>query len=236
MINKVKNRICDFVRRFREEMPAWEYALWWLVRVWLIIATIRDFTAHAEDGHYNLQMISNLLLTFALPLVSFVCGKKTFFGRLPLSANTVAVVMVFVTCVLGLHYRMYELYYWFDTAVHFIAGGVVVLLGISVMKALGQKNAAPVVYSACGFGLSCFASVFWEIYEFTFDNITGHDTQGWGCTPSPVLEKLLPDADPTRYALFDTMTDIVFGLAGAILGGIAVRLVLERKEKKALRG
>jgi len=236
MKNQLKNILADKVKNeiaeLKKEIPLWEYLLWWIMRIWLLIATILDYKEHLTDGHYNLQMTANFILMFILPTLHLLPRRKTFFARLPFRTQTIACAMIFITCVLGLHYGCYGKIYWFDTAVHFVGGFVVVPVGVYIVKALSSEKMSPLMASVSGFGLSCFAALFWEFYEFTFDNITGHNTQAWTDGPSDFFRKILPDMDPQRFPLLDTMTDLSFGLAGAVLGGIVLRLVYEHRAKK----
>lgn len=179
-------------------------------------------------------MISNLGMTFLLPLVKLLARGKNFFGRITLRTNGTVVFMVFATCVLGLHYNFYGNLYWYDTLLHFAAGILLVAVGTYIMRAFGETDMSPLISSVCGFGLSCFGSLFWEFYEFMFDNLTGAVTQAWWDGPTEFFASLIPDMDPRRYGLLDTMCDLSAGLFGALVAAVAVRIVAERRKKERL--
>jgi hypothetical protein len=93
---------------------------------------------------------------------------------------------------------------------------------------------APVIGAVCGFGLSFFAAVAWEIFEFVCDQFFDGNTQAWNFVPDERYLEILP-TDPTCYALLDTMTDLISGTAGSLLGGAALFALLVFKQKHAQR-
>ena len=81
----------------------------------------------------------------------------------------------------------------------------------------------------------------WECWEFSFDQLFGGDTQHWSLALAtetkinhlifqPAKEFMSEDWQ-ARFALMDTMTDIVANTLGAVIGGIVLKIAL-RKNKR----
>lgn len=71
----------------------------------------------------------------------------------------------------------------------------------------------------CALGFSFFISTCWELFEFSFDQIAGGDSQHWSYELAKAANNtrtFFKPRDPARFALMDTMTDIVFNTLGAV--------------------
>jgi len=123
------------------------------------------------------------------------------------------VVFVFSTLVLGEIHKFYSVFIWWDIFLHAIAGVGLALLGYVWIYNLiheGVVAARPVLYSLMIFCASVTALTIWEVYEFGIDQL------GWS------TNRMQP-------SLFDTMTDIAVGLAGALLICVGGYLLLRKK-------
>lgn len=217
---------------FRKEISIPEYIFWWICRGIMIYVVITTFI-ESSSGHFDLQMRANTVFLFILPTLHFLPRKLTFLARLHYRTQTIVCFMVIATSFAGNYLDWYGDWGFYDTFIHFVAGVICVPVGYYLLLAFSKEgeNHSPLAKTVAGFGLSCFASLFWECYEFVFDSISSASTQGWGETPDPVLLARFP-ADPLRYPLFDTMTDELAGVCGAIITGLVMRIVLEMKERK----
>lgn len=209
-----------------------EYIFWWICRGIMIYVVITTFIEESS-GHFDLQMRANLILLFILPTLHILPRKYFSLARLSYRAQTIASFMVIATSFAGNYLDWYGDVWFYDTFIHFVGGVVCVPAGYYLMLAMSQNDEkhSPLALTVAGFGLSCFTSLAWECYEFIFDSIADASTQGWAETPHALLLEKFP-ADPMRYPLFDTMTDALAGLLGAIIAGIIMRIVLEAKNKK----
>lgn len=227
----MKEKLKNEYEIFRKEVKSIEYAFWWICRI-IMFTVLADVLGKDNGGYYNLQMIVNTALLFVLPTLHFLPRKYCFLARLTYRAQTIASFMVIATCYLGVYKELYSETWYYDFFVHFLGGLFCVPAGVYLTDAIINKKEpfSPLMKSVAGFGLSCFTTLGWECYEFIFDWITGEATQHWYETPfSPFIEWF--PTDPMRYPLFDTMTDLVAGLAGAIIGGVTVRIIYELKNK-----
>ena len=64
-------------------------------------------------------------------------------------------------------------------------------------------------------------AVVWEIFEFTYDHLAGEYSQHWKFRPEYPNFELLKTI-PERYALLDTMSDLICGTIGAAIGFILI--------------
>lgn len=90
---------------------------------------------------------------------------------------------------------------------------------------------SPVVGSFCGFGFSFFFAAGWELFEFYSDVLTGGNAQNWMVINSEGMKRFLPALEPAQYVLMDTMSDLLFGLVGSILGGAALYVYIAHNNK-----
>jgi hypothetical protein len=219
----VKRKLIGEYKTFREEVTWVEYALWWAGRFMLIYALVKEI-----KGGYGasaiLQMKVEVALTFVLPLLHLL-PRKIFITRLSYRVQDILVFMLFVTAYFGQYRGFYSNVEWYDVYLHVIGGFVFVYAGYELTMALKHDKLplAPVVAAMCGFGLSFFFAVGWEIFEFFCDNyFVGSNSQNWANGNSNQLLALLPPIDPQRYALLDTMSDLIAGTIGSLLGGVAL--------------
>ncbi len=230
-MDKLKLKLSQEFSVFRKEISVIEYIFWWIVRILMIIGSV-DVTDNGDTGHLVLQMVSNTIMLFILPTLHILPRKWCFFARLSYHNQTVATIMMFLATYLGNYQNFYDKIHAYDFWVHFFSGIICVFVGYDLAKALAPKSSDKfdtTVSTIVGFGLSCFAAVFWEIYEFTFDCIMGSNTQGYNCDPEAMLAKIFT-VTIEQSPLFDTMTDLTGGFLGAVIGGLFFRIVLTLKE------
>lgn len=110
-------------------------------------------------------------------------------------------LFIFCTIFLGSIASFYIRFHWWDTTIHFYKGIFVSCVGIILFKSLipkqARKDVSRWIFFLFVLSLSATASVFWEIYEFLGDLTFTHTMQLGGNT--------------------DTMMDLIFGMAGALL-------------------
>lgn len=115
----------------------------------------------------------------------------------------------------GMMLNFYDRYRWYDLAMHGSSGVLLVLVGFYVYQLLTRRQgngypayALPVVFSTL---FSVAGAAVWEIYEFSVDSLLGLHTQ--------------------LGSLYDTMTDIVAGSAGAAVGALVLFGILIGKRR-----
>jgi len=77
----------------------------------------------------------------------------------------------------------------------------------------------------CSFCFCFFMGIMWELFEFTYDQVAGGDSQHWNIALAQVgYRTLFPELNPSRFALMDTMGDIVCNTVGALIGYIILKI------------
>lgn len=227
---KLRKKLLFEYSEFRKEIPLPVYVLWWPVRAAMIYVLIRVFQ---QDSHLKLQIAVNTALCFALPAFHLLPRGRCFLARLSFRAQNLALPMILLTAVFGMYLGVYS-YRAYDLFVHFAGCFICVFAGAQLTVALERERTriTPLVLTLCGFGLSFFTAVGWEIFEFLYDQFSGMNIQYWEYTPSEKFLELFP-TDPRRFALLDTMTDLITGTVGSIAGGLVLLPLLKRRERRS---
>lgn len=239
-------RFKHLLQEIRQEIPLAEYIAWWLIRAVLLGGAVWSIF-YSPDKTF--EMFISVALTFCIPLLHLIF-MNLWPGHFPIRMQTVGTVYLLVTSFCGSLVGLYYLIPWWDLALHMSSGAVLVYVGYCIVSALNYKHRprfgdpAPVVLATCGAGFSAFASLVWEVMEFVFDSVTLGDSQHWRVNPDPGFELFKTATDPElidffhvdagRYALLDTMTDIVCGLVGAAIGFVIVLCWLRRRDRAGL--
>ena len=219
----IKNKLISEYRIFRKEVTWTEYVLWWaarLVLLYVLVKSIKD----ARGDVLILQLSWEFGISFLLPLFH-ILPRKVFIARLSYRLQDIVLIMLIVTAVFGQYKGFYSTVEWYDAYLHIIGCFVCVFAGYGLTMALkrDKQPLAPVVAAMCGFGFSFFFAVGWEIFEFVCDTIfVSSNSQNWSCINSAQLISFFPNIDPRRLALLDTMSDLIAGTIGSLLGGITV--------------
>lgn len=219
---------------FRKQVTWLEYALWWAARIALLYALIRAVTGKMS-GILILQLKAELALLFVFPALHLL-PRSIFIARLSYRAQDAIVVMLFTTAYFGQYKGFYSTVEWYDAYMHILGCFVCVFAGYALTVSLKHDSLplAPVVAAMCGFGFSFFFAAGWEIFEFICDIVTpSNNTQNWAASNSEHIIALLPEMDPRRYALLDTMSDLVTGAVGSLLGGVSLFVYACVKNKKS---
>lgn len=219
----VKRKLSSEYEIFRNEVTWVEYALWWVGRIALLYVLVTA-TKEARGESLILQLSVEFALAFILPLLHLL-PRNVFLARISYRVQDIIVLMLVTTAVFGQFKGFYSNVEWYDAYLHIIGCFVFVFVGYELIMALKRDKMplAPVVAAMCGFGFSFFVAVSWEIFEFVCDTVmAGSNSQNWSNINSEQLLALLPPIDPQRYALLDTMTDLMAGTIGSLLGGTAI--------------
>lgn len=242
----------DYFSRLVKNSKKWELVLWWIVRIVMIAGTIEAYVHYDKyEDKIRTMLIGNTALTFGWELFQ-IFPKKHMFRHIPSYVQDVTSIYIILTAFFGAYVNFYYSVWWWDTALHFVSGGILVIAGLVFMRAYEKRDnielpVAVVVFAA--FCTSFMFGTFWECWEFSFDQMNMHaavygDTQHWSLdfaremSPEKIEHMFFqPWFDNTsplwerRFALMDTMTDIVANTLGACIGGILLKLGLLKKEK-----
>ena len=238
----------EYFKRITTESKKWEIVLWWIVRIVMLAGAVEAFVHHDKyEDKIRTMMIGNFFLTFGWEVMQMF-PKTHMFRYIPSYCQDFTSVLIFLTAFCGAYVNFYYKIWWWDTALHFLCGGLLVLTGFVFMRAyeLRDKKQIPVaVIILASFCVSFMFSTFWECWEFSFDQFFGGDTQHWSYELAlkdgperlahlffePAPDRSSPEW-MARFALIDTMTDIVANTLGACIGGILLKIALRKREKE----
>ena len=135
--------------------------------------------------------------------------------RFPTFVQATCLAFVFLASPLGSVLGFYARFNYFDKFVHYLSGIVLAFLGFYIAKALLDKKQISdngnFLKNTIAFLFSCSCAAFWEIYEFTVDNVLKMQSQGDNS---------------------NTMGDIVAGVLGAATYLVLYFIINKKNIKK----
>lgn len=195
-----------------DQLKALSYsAITLVVRLLFLIDMITS--ASSKGLLYLFIGIAGFVLTF-LPAALAKLMKTT--GNKSLSLSFI--VFVFLCLDLGSIRNFYATFPYWDMVLHALAGVLLGASGLMLLKHVHEPAAIPRttlnMFFIIMFALSVSAlgGVLWEIFEFSMDKMAGLSMQS-------------RKADPAT----DTMVDLIFNIAGAIIAEAYVLILKKGK-------
>ena len=153
----------------------------------------------------------SLVLLAALSLVVPALFTLAFGVKLTPALESCTVLFLFCTGILGEVFDFYERISIWDNLLHLTSGFLFCAFGAGVARKAEEASRGEVseghLYSGVSFSLA--AAGVWELLEFVSDHVFGTEMQ------KPTVYPTYVDT-----GLVDTMTDMAFGLVGALLFAI----------------
>jgi len=231
----LKQTFKDLHEERKRDIPLPVYIFWWIVRILVIYGAIKSVINH--NTLEIPQMIANIFVCFIFTFFKLFPKEKFLLSRFSFKLETIVILLNLMTTYLGSYIRFYETVPAWDMMIHFVFSvlGVYFCYEITVAATKERKDLEPVVGALSGFGLCTAGGVFWEIYEFTVDQISGRNVQHWDLSQAANGKgvEIFHFTNPMRYALLDTMSDLIFAFAGAIIGTVIIYYWLKKRAKKA---
>lgn len=163
-------------------------------------------------GSTGTVIISSFLIYFATYIDSILTKRNMKIS------NTLYLILLLTTFLSvggGFIFRFYIIFNYYDTVIHFLNGGIIVIIAFAVLKYFARddnKHTASLIIVAVLVSISL--GTIWEIYEFAVDSIVdGSNMQRF---------RNVHDAEELwegQKALMDTMVDLIVDTLGAILAG-----------------
>lgn len=201
-------------------------------------------TTNAQFTIVIAQCLTGLAVT-SLPLIVEASGRKV-----PVIITISDSLFILLASVFG---EVFEFYYkiWFwDVLLHFLCSILLSALWISIMTIFNKPVEGKYHFSPFFIALSVFCFIMavggvWEVIEFSVDSICGTNMQklmvenvgifNGGDSFSNLLGSdadiaaLFRTPDGYKYALMDTMEDIVVDFAGALIISVTYFILFAKR-------
>lgn len=143
-------------------------------------------------------IISTIIIITLLPLKI----STRFNVFIPSEIEVMAIAMIYASLYLGEIGDYYEKFWWWDVLLHSSSGFLFGILGFLLIWILNEEpkvflGLSPFFMSIVSFSFSIVIGVFWEIFEFTMDQLFGMNMQ--------------------KSGLVDTMWDLIVVCMGAFV-------------------
>ncbi len=238
---KFKAHIKSQFERAKSELRLPEYIAWWIMRVMMLVAF---FGTLFSDRDYMVWVMigANFIVTFIVPILSFIFPKSLFLGRIPFRVQTCLDVFVIAGSFFGHYIELYRYEGVYDKALHVVSGFLTVFIGYELMKALLPGKKVPKKWGAFGaFSFSYVVMVLWEMFEFVSDYILGNaNNQGYmqGFCNNVYTDGYFffvlfgrGNAGAEQLPVLDTMIDLAAAVVGSVLA-LAVFVISAKIKKK----
>ncbi len=227
----------DYFERIKSGCTVWEVIIWSVFRALMIYALIKSFIDvgnGTRDMSDPMQVLANLAGMFAWEIF-MMFPKKSMLRYIPSYIQIVSIIMLFCGSFGGKFMNFYYDLRWWDSAMHLISGVLTVLLGYQVVVAMqkrDKKECSVPIALLCALGFSFFVSTCWELFEFTADQVMCMgggvgDAQHWSFELAQGTPKEATLFDPVyagRWAIMDTMGDIVLNSVGALVAWVGLKI------------
>lgn len=162
-----------------------------------------------------------MLLVLKLPSVL----RMRFKLEVPAMLSTVIVLFCFCALVLGDGLDFYGRFPWWDSVLHGFSGVLLSMIALWLIHIIMAGNDKAIYFNK--YFLALFLVMFslgmgacWEIIEYTYDSISGTNTQQFMASTTGSLFTAEDIPLCGHAALGDTMTDLILDLVGALLVAI----------------
>ena len=208
-----------------------ELVYWWILRLLMIYALID--TLFFSGSSYTasnppVQIFANLVGMFAYEIIQLFFPKNSQLRLLSPAFQNISALGFFLGSFGGAYLNLYYMLPAYDKILHAYGTAEAVYIGYEYVCATQLKLKKTCPYqianiAALGFGFVLASA--WELFEFTYDQFFGGDAQHWnyqaaldaaGGDPSKIFH-MIPILDISRFALMDTMGDIILNFIGGFL-------------------
>lgn len=241
----------DYFYRITHECKKWELVYWWILRGTMIVAMLDSaiglgIMRDEPDIQQVLQTFANFAGMFAWE-ICMMFSEKRWPRHIPSGFQNGLIMLLEFGSFGGAYLNFYYKINSYDFIGHIALGFFAVIMGYEIATAIQKRDKKyadlPIVLFMA-FGFSFILGTGWELFEFTFDQIAGGDSQHWSRELAAMAAEQYGNpklADPylfnpasyapridgefctsaeqifaSRYALIDTMEDIIFNTLGAI--------------------
>ena len=189
-----------------------------LINVGLLI--VRGNSTWAEIAFRGGQYLA-MLLVLKLPSVL----RMRFKVEVPALLSIVIVLFCFLSLVLGDGLDFYGKFPWWDSVLHGFSGVLLSMIALWLIHIIMADDDKRIYFNK--YFLALFLVMFslgmgacWEIIEYTYDSISGTNTQQFMASTTGSLFTAEDIPLCGHAALRDTMTDLILDIVGSLLVAI----------------
>lgn len=244
----MKKRVHDYFAAIFKNVKKWELIYWWILRGLMIYALI-DTLLNGRD--YNgsnppIQIAANLVGMFAYEIIQLFPKNSLLRYFSPRFQNITALGFLLGSFG-GAYLNLYYILPMYDKILHATGTAEGVYIGyeyVCAMQLKLKKTCPPQIAALCALGFGFVLASGWELFEFVYDQFFGGDAQHWNYLIAlqdaggdwQSIFQMFPIKDPEifreRFALMDTMGDIVMNFVGGFIMYTVVRLFPYRHRGK----
>ena len=231
----MKERTKEYFTRLNRDSKLYQKIFWWSLRLLMIGGIFytafiqKEFPEGITRMRQVLQMSANLVGLFAWEIAQMT-SEKCFMRYLPAYIQNYAVVSFTLASFGGAFLNFYYSIRFYDLLLHLTGVAAGTWIGYEAITAMQlrdrKKGTTTSIAIWAAAGLCFMVCTGWELFEFTFDQIGGGDSQHWsmelakqaaeryGTNPIP---NIIPHLNDARFALMDTMEDTICNTLGTVI-------------------
>ncbi|MBQ7542286.1 MAG: hypothetical protein IJT44_08380 [Clostridia bacterium] len=236
----MKNRIRAYFDTILHNVKKWELIYWWIMRGLMIFALIDTLVRGRDYNGSNppVQIAANLVGMFAYEIIQLFPKKSRLRFFSPHFQNITALGFLLGSFG-GAYLNLYYILPMYDKILHATGTAEGVYIGYEYVCATQlklRKTCPPQIAVLCAMGFGFILASGWELFEFTYDQFFGGDAQHWNYLTAletaggdwKNIFQMFPIRDyevfKMRFALMDTMCDIVMNFVGGIIMYVILRI------------
>lgn len=240
----MKQIVKNYFQRIFNSCTKGELVFWWILRLLMIYGILKSLIFGDEylGSSQPLQMAANLVGMFAYEICQML-PKTSRMRYLSPRFQNITALGFFLGSFGGAFLNFYYIIPGYDKLLHALGAAEAAYIGYEYVAAtqLKLKKTCPhQIATLSALGFSFIISSAWELFEFTYDQFFGGDAQHWnyqnalaaaGNDPDKIFH-LFPVDNLMRFALMDTMGDIILNFIGAFIMYIILCFVPYRHRGK----
>jgi len=126
---------------------------------------------------------------------------------------TFLITLIIMSFILGVAFKFYDKFFWWDKLIHFLSGITFVCVGIDLYKKI--DNLSNVYIILFSFTLSITINTIWEVIEYTLDCFFNTDNQRWQKKHKTINHLNHKNKQPA--GLIDTMNDTILCMISSLI-------------------
>ena len=236
----MKEKVRTYFDTIFSNVKKWELIYWWILRGLMIFALIDTIVRGRDYNGSNppVQIAANLVGMFAYEIIQLF-PKKSRLRYFSPRFQDITALGFFLGSFGGAYLNLYYILPMYDKILHATGTAEGVYIGYEFVCATQlklKKTCPPQIAVLCALGFGFLLANGWELFEFTYDQFFGGDAQHWNLALA--LEEaggdwrnifqMFPIRDyetfRMRFALMDTMCDIVMNCVGGGIMYVILRL------------